>query len=228
VAVSSSSASHRLREIAADLSSIPAFEKVQTVPELKVDSGRAFLEAIDLGAFSGRKYRKLQKVVQQQKTCGDTAGWEGALWDEVVKCLLPEEYHDFTCSAPACKLIAKMIAEEATRLEVAAERKQGETWADAAEHPASQRQLSSGEGSGTPGQGDKKGDKRKTSPRPLTDDARACIRKYKAKIKAGKKTTMKAVILDHIGENGGSFWSIKKSLSDNSSEWNPRAKQGTQ
>ena len=126
VAISSSSASHRLREIAADLSSIPAFGKVQIVPEVKVDSGRAFLEAIDLGTFSGQEYRKLQEVVQQQKMGGYTAGWEGALWDEVVKCLSQGEYDEFTCSAPACKFIAQKIATEATRLEADAKRKQGE------------------------------------------------------------------------------------------------------
>ncbi len=66
---------------------------------------------------------------------------------------------------------------------------------------------------------DKKRDKKKMPPRGMTTEARDICRRYKAKKKAGKKTTLKAVILDYIGEQGGSFSSLKKILSENPQEW---------
>jgi len=70
---------------------------------------------------------------------------------------------------------------------------------------------------------DTKVDKKKLSTRKkrgFTPAARQCAKKYKAKRKAGQKTTMKAVIRDYLDENpDAKESSISRSLSDHPEEW---------
>jgi hypothetical protein len=75
------------------------------------------------------------------------------------------------------------------------------------------------------GQRDNAGDKKKMSPRGLSSEARACAKLYKTKRKADTKITMRAVILEYIEEHGGSFSSIKKSLSAHPDEWKTHNKR---
>lgn len=86
----------------------------------------------------------------------------------------------------------------------------------AAATPAQPQGTATGE---TRGQVDTKMDKKKLSTRGLTSAARRCANTYKAKHKAGQKTTMKAVILDYIDEHDGKFYSIRKSLSAHPEAW---------
>lgn len=71
-------------------------------------------------------------------------------------------------------------------------------------------------------QDDKKHDTEKKSEkklRPMTLEARACVRNYKRLKKTEGKASMRAVVRDYVDENGGSEQSIMRTLNDNSHEW---------
>ena len=80
-------------------------------------------------------------------------------------------------------------------------------------------ELSGGKNGENRGQGDKEGDKKKKSIRPLNAEAIDCIRLYKAEKRKGETQSMKAVCQAYAAEHGGSFDSIYRTVKDHSTDW---------
>ena len=68
--------------------------------------------------------------------------------------------------------------------------------------------------------GDKKGDKKKTSKRPLTIAALDCIRIYNQEAqRSGKRPSMKAICSQYAADNQDSFSSIYRTVKDHPGDW---------
>ena len=80
--------------------------------------------------------------------------------------------------------------------------------------------VTNGEAENAKWKGDTKGDKKKIPVRPLTTEARDCMRLYKKKAKAeGKRPSMAAICRDYAETNGGSVDSIYRTLKSHSAKW---------